>query len=500
MPQLKPRSSHKLCSAYIQRYLEKEERALARDFFNVPPAHQERWAEWFDATRSAVGNDLAWRGKEAVTYQHFIISPDPRDEVDLETLQTIVAEWYAENFLSEGGIGPYPAAVVYHDDNENQIAHAHIIVNNTIPGTRGARLQVSNARNKAMGDSLQRIAFTYGLSYFPCFDRELTADELSGRTMPDVRIGGPKSFAPLAGVHRAKRLTRAESAMLSRNVIPWKEKLRNAIDVAVGRSLTEAEMDETLLAMGVGRERRGDADDLFYMVGRPTLRARGRTLGDDYSRESLALRLADMRLDWDSADSSGVRLRQKAENVMGDHDTLWWFYVNSEGVSEELLETGVEAREVAEMERVNNLEHIVSPADYEGALRKLRVERDRIAKAGMRWDVRELDERISALARARDVAETIGAFEGVADPAGPTRHHTHADIDRELRAELEATDEADVESRMAISKKINDNREKWARSRERAKRKVASRARDAATSRGREDAPGKSRDVSRSRR
>ncbi len=483
MPQLKPRSSHKQCSAYIQRYLEREERALARDFFNVPLSKQENWANWFDAIRHEAGNDLAYHGKDPVTYQHFIISPDPRDEVDLETLQTIVAEWYSENFLGDGGMGPYPAAVVYHDDNENQIVHAHVIVNSTIPGDRGNRLQISHAQNRKMGDSLQRIAFTYGLSFFPAFDREPTESELAGRQMPDVRIGGPKSLEQIVGMHRGKRLTRAESAMLSRNVIPWKEKLRNAIDVAVGRSLSQPEMDEALLSMGVGREARAYADDIFFLVSRPTLRARGRTLGDDYTKDALCARLADMRLDWDAVDSSGTRLRQKAENVMGDHDTLWWFYVNSEGVSEDLLETGVEARDIAEMERVNNMEHIVMPADYDGAIRKLRAERRRIEKAGMRWDVHELDDRIDALVAARDTAEAIGAFDDVAAPDSATRHHTHADIDRELHERLEATDERDIEARMRISKQINDNREKWARAREKAKQRLAAQPRAAQASR-----------------
>lgn len=482
MPQLKPLSSHKLCSAYIQRYLEKEERALARDFFNVPEEHRERWAEWFDAIRERVGNDLPWRGKDAVTYQHFVISPDPRDQVDLETLQSLVCDWYAENFLSEDGVGPYPTAVVYHDDNEGQIVHAHVIVNNTIPGLERNRLQFSNARNKAMGDSLQRLAFAYGLSHFPNFDRPPDEGELAGRAMPDFRVG-PRVLGPVEGMKRAKRLTRAESGMLERGVIPWKEKMRNAIDVAVGRSVTQEEMDASLLLMGVIREDRGEADDIYYMQSRPSLRVRGRTLGDDYAKDMLRSRLAMTRMDWDAAGDDGRRLAQKAQVVMSDHDTLWWFYVNSEGVAEDYLESGVTAREIAETERVNNLFHITSPDGYDEAVAQLKARSERLEERGRHFEASQLLDQISDVESAREVARLIDLFGGVDAPAAK---RTFADIDRELSEMLAATGEDDIEARLRISKDINDNRERWARAREKAKQR---RGASAARARAVQDGP-----------
>ena len=79
----------------VKSYLEKRNRALARDFFNL--SWDERnmegydetmkdaveWADEMDATRVRCGNDEPYEGRRARTYKHFIISPDPDDHIDL---------------------------------------------------------------------------------------------------------------------------------------------------------------------------------------------------------------------------------------------------------------------------------------------------------------------------------------------------------------------------------------------------------------------------------
>ena len=98
MPVLKPISGHGSCVP-VQRYLEKNGRALARDFFNfseVPDADLMRepefgkpfdWAAEMDAFRAECGNDDPWNGKRARTFKHFVLSPSPEDEVSLDELQ-----------------------------------------------------------------------------------------------------------------------------------------------------------------------------------------------------------------------------------------------------------------------------------------------------------------------------------------------------------------------------------------------------------------------------
>ena len=92
MPILKPISGHGSTGG-IRRYLEKGGRALARDLFNL--SYDERdagalgdeakeacaWDAEMDATRSAFGTDAPWRGKPARTFKHFVLSPDPGDDI-----------------------------------------------------------------------------------------------------------------------------------------------------------------------------------------------------------------------------------------------------------------------------------------------------------------------------------------------------------------------------------------------------------------------------------
>ena len=145
MPFVKPISGHTKLGA-AQRYLEREGRALARDFLNLDapmagigedglPGYREYdWASIMDETREKLGNDSPFKGRKARTYKHYVFSPDPRDAVSLSELRSVTMSWVEENF------GDYEVAVVYHDDNEHHVPHAHVIVNNTNLVT-GRRLQ-----------------------------------------------------------------------------------------------------------------------------------------------------------------------------------------------------------------------------------------------------------------------------------------------------------------------------------------------------------------------
>ena len=100
MPILKPISGHGSTGG-IRRYLEKGGRALARDLFNL--SYDERdagalgedakeacaWDAEMDATRAAFGTDAPWRGKPARTFKHFVLSPDPGDDIDLAALREL---------------------------------------------------------------------------------------------------------------------------------------------------------------------------------------------------------------------------------------------------------------------------------------------------------------------------------------------------------------------------------------------------------------------------
>ena len=125
---LKPISGH-TGLAKARAYLERDGRALARDFLNLDapelpsdgplPSYGEfDWASVMDATRAEFGNDAPWGDRRARTYKHYIVSPDPRDGVDLETLRSLALEWAERHF------GEHEVAIVYHDDHAGRIPHA----------------------------------------------------------------------------------------------------------------------------------------------------------------------------------------------------------------------------------------------------------------------------------------------------------------------------------------------------------------------------------------
>ena len=76
---------------------------------------------------------MAREGREDL--EHYVLSPDPGSRVDLAILRGLAVEWASEHFPD------HQVAIVYHDDNEGRIPHAHVVVNNTSLET-GRRLQV----------------------------------------------------------------------------------------------------------------------------------------------------------------------------------------------------------------------------------------------------------------------------------------------------------------------------------------------------------------------
>lgn len=94
----------------IFRYLTKKNRALASDYLNLDelePGRAFDWAAAMDETRRAFGNDKPWRGKKVRTYKHYVVSPDPKDMIELDTLRDLAVAWAREHF------GDYEVAIVY---------------------------------------------------------------------------------------------------------------------------------------------------------------------------------------------------------------------------------------------------------------------------------------------------------------------------------------------------------------------------------------------------
>ena len=271
MPYVKPIPGHTRTGG-IMRYLEKERRALAHDFqrMSVPvvgdgPSGPEYapfdWASRMDGTREGLGNDLAWKGKRARTFMHYVLSPSPEDRIDLASLRELAVRWAEKNFPD------HEVAIVYHDDNERRIPHAHIVVNNTNLDT-GRRLQVPNPRD--LTSSCQRIAAGMGLSHF--VDKDSPSE--AGRRV-DVRM--------------RRHVDRQEMELRGRGEYSWVADIRARVDVARGIARSPDDFQSALREMGINvREsstRRGDW--VYSLVETPSRQVTGSRLGASYTKREV---------------------------------------------------------------------------------------------------------------------------------------------------------------------------------------------------------------------
>ena len=274
MPYIKPISGHTTLGA-AQRYLERDGRALARDFINLEPPivglsddgspeyGAYDWASVMDATRATMGNDAPYRGRRARTYKHYVLSPDPRDGIGLSELRSVTMSWVRENF------GDYEVAVIYHDDNERRIPHAHVIVNNTNLDT-GRRLQDPDPRS--LKRSAQRIAREHGLASY--------VDEPAD---PETGI------VPCSRPYARKSIRSPERSLVKRGEYSWIADIRARVDIAKGIARDQGDFEAALASMGVDvRESASREGDWVYSLSEtPSRQVTGSRLGASYTRQEV---------------------------------------------------------------------------------------------------------------------------------------------------------------------------------------------------------------------
>ena len=252
-------------------------RALASDYINIDSPDLEHpdaafdWAAVMDATRRAYGNDLPWRGKRVRTYKHYVVSPDPKDAVELGALRSLATAWAAEHFSE------YEVAIVYHDDNERGIPHAHVVVNNTNLET-GKRLQDPDP--KALASSLQQIAEGQGLSAL----RPPKPKGVAARAAKRHQRAHPSTY-------RSEYLRRAEKELLDRGEYSWTADIRARVRIARAASRSVDDFRALLSSMGVevcdNSPKAQRRDWIYALADHPTRRISGERLGLSYSRERL---------------------------------------------------------------------------------------------------------------------------------------------------------------------------------------------------------------------
>jgi len=271
MPMLKTIAGHTSARG-IRRYLTKKNRALAEDLINIDApegADAFDWAAVMDETRRAFGNDLPWRGRRVRTYKHYVVSPDPKDGISLESLRDLASSWAEEHFPD------YEVAIVYHDDNEGGIPHAHVVVNNTNIET-GRRLQDPDP--KALAESLQAVAEGQGLTAL----RPPSAKGVAARAERRSSRRAPET-------HRSEYVRRAERELQDRGEYSWTADIRCRVRIARTVSRSEAEFRGILAAMGVtvsdNSPKAQRRDWIYAFADRPARRISGERMGLAYGRE-----------------------------------------------------------------------------------------------------------------------------------------------------------------------------------------------------------------------
>lgn len=283
MPLIKPISGHTNVAG-VRRYLTKGDRALAADYLNLdydsriervsgslPVAYD--WAREMDSTRAMNNGNDPWRGKRARTYKHYIISPDPNDRISLDRLRELALAWAQESF------GDYQVAIVYHDDNEGRIPHAHVIVNNVNLET-GHRLQ--DPRPELLNRRLQAMAAERSLKGFGTDDgmhdgfQALAAKE-AGRKPPLSR--------------QRVYVRKAEAEITAKGEYSWLADIRARVSVAKDIASDEAEFRDVLFRLEIDvadNSPRCDRRDWIYgFADHPTQRASGERLGLAFGCESI---------------------------------------------------------------------------------------------------------------------------------------------------------------------------------------------------------------------
>ena len=111
------------------------------------------WKQMGEARRRA-GNGVPHRkGQKVRSHVRFIISPDPRDKVTIDTLRDLARSWAGHHFPD------FESVIAYHDDGAGGVMHAHVIVNNTNVET-GARLSslLTDGFQKLMLNNLSSLS------------------------------------------------------------------------------------------------------------------------------------------------------------------------------------------------------------------------------------------------------------------------------------------------------------------------------------------------------
>ena len=200
-------------------------------------------------------------------------------------------------------------AIIYHDDNESRIPHAHIVVNNTNLET-GRRMHHDDP--KEFNRRLQEMAKERELLYLSDVQEPTEGlDRLASKGQPEkVR---PKSLQQVY-------IGRVERQLVESGSYSWVADIRNRVSVATSLARNQEEFHQVLGLLGVtasdnSRSARRD-DWVFSLADEPSKKVSGERLGLLFAKETIMRQLSRAQSYRPDAKSSRELLRNARNAVL----------------------------------------------------------------------------------------------------------------------------------------------------------------------------------------
>lgn len=259
--------------AQIKNYLERDGRAVTFDC--SPDVDPKRWDESFDLVRKAWGKDTGRK------YYHFIVSPDPKDGINVQAARELAYAWVENRYPDSQW------AIETHIDNG--IPHAHIVMNSVCP-TTGKKLHLSNSDVRRDACELQRLCKERGVSAFDNYRIVRDGDgEWIAKSAIPVRDDECSRRRPREA-QRSRR--RKQEWMREKGIHLWTDDMREAVERALSGCGTWGAFERALASEGyaININRRGVLT--FYPPEGAGYAVKGYKLDDSYTVEGIRRRLA----------------------------------------------------------------------------------------------------------------------------------------------------------------------------------------------------------------
>lgn len=404
--------SGKQSNTHIQNYLESNDRAKYR-FSNYS---LEGWGEKFDLFHRT---SALRASRNPRMYDHIIISPDPRMNVDPKDLSDIVDETLHEyTYRDDFNVAYYGCVHV-----DTGVPHVHVVIANADLSNMGANKffrgkypeqRIANLRWD-IGEKLRAMGYMYAHT-----DQDIA-----------LQLGAKKAQA--LGIDTAqldkqrqvcsyKNLSREEKDMLAHKRYPKKEIIRQLIDLAIETSTTEKEFFETIYRWGLDTERSSSGKRRFCLTLDKDLMIEERSLGEGYTSHAIKERIAQnaSRLNGDPQYSYQMDVQRKTTDkyLMEVHQTS---ILKSGETLEDLHKTLVELKQKRIDFYPDFIKELAKKYDQKEALEAQGKDTSELVQEIEKMLI--LDTKIKKYHMFGDVENIYTNFKSVEDVRRAQKHH-----------------------------------------------------------------------------